>query len=141
MTKTPAAADANTAEILEQSLYAVAETGEDITPHFFKRLFDRHPEQQAFFFHPDSTCGTMVNEMIELLMALAAGQQWVEGSTQSLVISHRCFADIDLPLYAESLDLLIDTMANLAAEQWTPQFDEAWRMQATRLNAIIAKSC
>jgi len=128
---------ATPAEILEQSLWAVAESGEDITPHFFKRLFESYPDQEKSFYHPADTCGTMVNEMIEMLMALAAEETWVDNSTRSLVMAHRCFGDIKLPLYAESLQLLIDTLADLASDNWTPEFDKAWRGQAERLSAII----
>jgi len=136
MEQTPA----DTADILEHALMAVAEADEDITPHFFKRLFDRHPEQQASFYHPAVTCGTMVNEMIELLTALAAEERWVDGSTQSLVMAHRCYGDIALPLYGESLDLLIDTFADLAGDRWTPEFDMAWRAVAQRFKTIIEQA-
>ncbi len=131
---------ADTADILEQALMAVAEADEDITPHFFRRLFERHPEQQASFYHPTVTCGTMVNEMIELLMALGAEERWVENSTQSLVMAHRCYGDIALPLYGESLDLLIDTFADLAGNRWTPEFDSAWRNVARRFKTIIEQA-
>jgi len=132
--------DQTPSEILEESLWFIAETGEDITPHFFGRLFARYPEQKQAFHHYDSTCGTMVNEMLESLLALAAHEEWVERSTQSLVIAHRCYGAITLPQYADSIDMLIDTLAELAADRWSDRHDKAWRAQANSLKAIVERA-
>lgn len=124
--------------VLEQSLYAVAESGEDITPHFFARLFARHPDQEAMFFQPSVSCGAMVNEILESLMALANRESWVSGSIHNLVISHRCYGDFPLPLYAEVLDLFIETLAELAGERWSAEYEAAWRSATADLQALIA---
>jgi len=126
-----------TAQLLEQSLHAVAEADEDITPHFFARLFARHPDQKANFFHPDITCGPMVNEILESLMGLAADEGWVRSSIQELVIAHRSFGDIPLPLYGEVFDIMIETLASIAGERWTPAYEAAWRKQAATLAAMV----
>ena len=131
--------DAARADILERSLWAVAEADRDITPIFFDRLFARYPEQRRSFHHVDSTCGAMVNELIETLMGLATGEDWVERSTQSLVMAHRCYGDIGLPLYADSIDMLIDTLAEVAGHGWSKAFDAAWREQGAALKGILAR--
>ena len=125
------------AQLLDQSLQVVAEAGEDLTPHFFSRLFERHPEQEENFFHPAITCGPMVNEIIESLLALAGDAGWVRSSIQELVIAHRSFGDIPQELYAEVFDILIETMADLAGEKWTAEYDAAWRGQANQLTEIV----
>lgn len=126
------------ANVLEQSLYAVAESGEDITPHFFGRLFARHPDQEAMFFQPSVSCGAMANEILESLLALANRESWVSGSIHNLVIAHRCYGDFPLPLYAEVLDLFIETLAELAEERWSAEYEAAWRWAASDLQALIA---
>lgn len=133
------AEDAATAVVLERSLWAVAEADRGITPIFFDRLFARYPEQRRSFHHANSTCGAMVNEMIETLLGLATGEDWVERSTQSLVMAHRCYGDIGLPLYADSIDMLIYTLAEVAGHGWSEAFDAAWREQGTALKAILAR--
>ncbi len=130
----------NTAQLLEESLYAVAEAGEDITPHFFERFFDRHPEQQAVFFHPTVTCGAMMNEILESLMALATQESWVPTSIQNLVVAHRSYGDIPLPLYAELLDLFVETLAGIAGERWSAEYDAAWRRQSAELLELITRA-
>jgi len=42
-------------------------------------------------------------------------------------MAHRCSGDIGLPLYAGSIDMLIDTFAEVAGHGWSKPFDTAWR--------------
>lgn len=132
--------DENIAVVLEQSLYAVAEAGEDITPHFFKRFFASHPEQQQTFFQPTVSCCAMVNEILDSLLGLATHETWVDNSIHNLVIAHRCYGNFPLPLYAELLDLFVETLAQLADDRWTDQYDAAWRQAASQLYALIARA-
>lgn len=125
-------------ELLEQSLYAVAEAGEDITPHFFARFFARHPDQQAMFFQPSVSWGAMVNEILESLIALSARESWVDTSIHNLVIAHRCYGNFPLPLYAELLDLFVETLAELAGDCWSGEFEAAWRQATAELYRLIA---
>lgn len=128
------------ADILEESLYAVTENGEDITPRFFDQFFALHPEQRANFFHPNITCGAMVTEILQSLLGLATRESWVPTSIQSLVIAHRSYGDIPLALYDEALDLLVDTLAIAAGERWTSAYDAAWRQQCAALKEMIARA-
>lgn len=128
------------ATVLEESLYAVTADGEDITRRFFDRFFALHPDQRTNFFHPDSTCGAMVNEILQSLMGLATQEGWVPTSIQSLVIAHRSYGDIPLELYDEALDLLVDTLAAAAGDRWTAQYDAAWRQQCVQLKEMIARA-
>ena len=128
------------AAILEESLYAVSANDEDITPRFFERFFALHPGQRANFFHPNITCGAMVNEILQSLLGLATQESWVPTSIQSLVIAHRSYGDIPLALYDEALDLLVETLALAAGERWTTQYDAAWRTQCAELKIMIARA-
>lgn len=127
-------------DVLEQSLYAVADAGEDITPHFFARFFARRPEQQALFFQPTVTCGAMVNEILDSLLALATREGWVDTSIHNLVIAHRCYGNFPLPLYAELLDTFVDTLAGLAGDRWSAEYDKAWRAVTADLLALITRA-
>lgn len=131
--------DAARADVLERSLWAVAEVDRDITPIFFDRLFARYPEQRRSLHYADSTCGAMVNEMIETLMGLATGEDWLERWTQNPGMAHRCHGDIGLPLYADSIDMLIDTLARVAGHGWSKAFDAAWLEHGAALKGILAR--
>jgi nitric oxide dioxygenase len=126
--------------VLERSLYAVAEAGEDITPVFFKRFFALHPDQEQIFFQPDQTCGVMVNEILDSLLALDSNEGWVSISIQNLVAAHRCYGDFPLSLYQDVLDVFVATLAELAGDRWSAEFDAAWRRVTGELYALIAKT-
>lgn len=132
--------DEKRAELMMQSLEVVADTGQDIVPIFFDRFFAAYPEQRRSFYHPNVTCGAMVNEILESLMGMATGETWVPGSIQSLVVAHRSFGDIPLDQYSGLLDIMIKTLAEIAGPRWTPEFEAAWQEQADELKQIIAAS-
>lgn len=128
------------AAILEESLCVVADCGEDIVPHFFDRLFRLHPEQRANFPDPDTSYGSMVNEMLESILGLANQEAWVPTSVDSFIAAHRSYADIPLALYGETLDLLIDTLKGLAGERWKPAYSAAWQRQSILLKKLITRA-
>ena len=126
------------ADVLEQSLHAAAHAGEDITPRFFARFFARHPDQQAMFFLPATSCPAMAFEILDTLLALAAGESWVSGSIHNLVMAHRCYGAFPVALYGDALEIYVDALAEMAGERWTADYDAAWRRVAADLLALIA---
>ena len=108
--------------------------------YFFTRFFARHPEQQALFFQPRVSCGAMVNEILDSLLGLAAHEGWVNSSIHNLVIAHRCYGDFPPSLYAELLDVFVDTLADLAGERWNAGYDAAWRQLAAELHKLIVSA-
>jgi hypothetical protein len=74
------------------------------------------------------------------LLALATREGWVTTSIHNLVVAHRCYGDFPLPLYAELLDLFVETLAGLAGERWSAEYDAAWRQVTAELYALIAKA-
>jgi len=129
----------NDADIMEQSLFAVAEADEDITERLYAKFFEAHPEQEANFFHPATTKGQMVNEILESLLALAQGQQWAEDSIRNHVIAHRSYGDIPFLLYGELLNMLVICLADLAGNRWSIQYQAAWDRQTARLIRIVGE--
>lgn len=127
-------------DVLERSHYVVAESGEDITPHFFARFFAMHPDQQQMFFQPTVTCGAMVKEILESLLAIGARDGWVKPSIQNLVIAHRCYGDFPLPLYEQLLEQFVETLADLAGEHWSAEFNDAWLQVKAELYALIVEA-
>ncbi|MEH6758641.1 MAG: hypothetical protein V7676_14175 [Parasphingorhabdus sp.] len=128
----------NDAEIMEQSLFIVVEADVDITERLYAQFFAAHPEQKASFFHPTTTKGQMVNEILECLLALAQGEQWVENSIQNHVIAHRSYGDIPFRLYAELLDMLVTCLAEISGKCWSTQYQAAWDRQTARLIRMVA---
>ena len=126
-------------DLMLQTLEAVAAADVDIVPRFFARFFADHPAEQANFHNPGSSHGAMVNEILDTLLALASGEDWVELMLRNQVRTHHDHGDIALERYAQALDLFIAVLAEAAGPAWTAGQHRAWRDQADRMEAIIAR--
>src|SRR3546814_2409041 len=94
-------------ETLERSLEAGMEAGKDITPFFYDRFFALYPEQRANLYHFDRTSGTMVNEMLTSVLALASHEAWMTNSLQNFVAAPHYYGEIPTSAYARQLDVLV----------------------------------
>ena len=121
------------------SLDAVADAEVDIVPRFFARFYADHPQDRAMFHNPGSSHGAMVNEIMDTLLALAGGEEWVELMLRNQVRTHHDHGDIPLERYAQALDLFIAVLAEAAGPAWTAAHHHAWRTQADRMLAIITR--
>lgn len=126
-------------DLMLASLEAVAESGGDIVPRFFARFHADYPQDEAMFHNPGSSHGAMVNEIMDTLLALASGEEWVELMLRNQVRTHHDHGDIPLERYAQALDLFLAVLADAAGAAWRPEHGQAWRTQAERMLAIIAR--
>lgn len=122
------------ADLMQQSLALVER---DVVPDFFDRFFSGFPAEERNFHNRATSQGTMVNEMVGFLLALAEGQDWLPTMLQTQVLTHHDKGDIALERYRDSLHLLVDVLADAAGPGWTPAMDRAWRDTADRLYALI----
>lgn len=127
------------AAIMEQSLECVADSGVDIVPLFYEHFFALHPEQRTQFQNDSHSYGTMANEIMAMLLALAEGEQWVGTMMHSHLMTHQSHGDFSPNHYTDVLSVFIDTLAAVAGDQWRPGHEAAWRAQADALGDIIAK--
>ena len=126
-------------ELMMASLEAVAATDRDIVPLFFARFFAEHPADRANFHNAASSQGTMVNEMLAMLLALAAGEPWVEMMMRAQLRTHDDHGEIALERYRDTLDMLVDILRDTAGPPWNAQWEAIWRRQADRLFALIER--
>lgn len=134
---TPATVSAHDAML--HSLEAVAEAEVDIVPVFFARFFGAHPAERANFHNPASSQGAMVNEIMDTLLAIASGEEWVPLMLRNQVRTHHDHGDIALERYAQALDLFVTVLAEAAGPRWLPAHERAWREQAERMAALIER--
>jgi hemoglobin-like flavoprotein len=125
---------------MEAPLFAIAEADIDITQGLFDRFFASFPEQRAAFINLEAAAGRMTNETIEAMIGLANNEHWVPTTIINFVDLHRNYGDFPASLYAAFIDMTVDALAQAAGAAWTEASDIAWRTQATRLNAMIAKA-
>lgn len=122
------------------TLEVIGGAGVDIVPLYFERFFAAFPQEESKFENGFSSQGSMVNEMVGMLLALAADEPWVEESMASEVQNHRSYEGVTLQLYREGLDCLVEVLRSAAGPNWTREQDSAWREQSDRLFAIIERS-
>lgn len=121
------------------SLELVAEAGVDIVPVYFERFFAQCPADSAMFHNRAASQGAMVNEMLTMLLAQAASEEWVPMMMRAQVTTHWDHGTIPLERYRDALDLLVDVLADTAGPRWLPEHDAAWRGQMERMLALIAR--
>lgn len=126
-------------EAMTASLDAVAEAGVDIVPVYFERFFAQCPADSAMFHNRAASQGAMVNEMLTMLLAQAAAEEWVPMMMRAQVTTHWDHGEITLQRYRDALDLLVDVLADTAGPAWLPAYEAAWRGQVERMFALIAR--
>lgn len=125
--------------LMLSSLDLLAAQDIDLVPRFFARFYASHPQDQAMFHNPASSHGAMVNEIMDTLLALARGEDWVELMLRNQVRTHHDHGDIALERYAQTLDLFLAVLADAGGAQWQADWEQAWRDQADRMMAIITR--
>ncbi len=126
---------------MEATLVAIAEADIDIIPGLFARFFDSFPEQRPAFINLAAASGRMTNETIEALLGLAADESWVPVTITNFVDLHRNYGEIPNAQYWAFVDMVVDALADAAGTGWNDRQERAWRIQAGRLNAMIAEAC
>ncbi len=126
-------------EALMASMDAIVADGVDIVPMFFAHFFRANPAEQAKFHNKLSSHGNMVNEIMGLLLAVAAEEPWVEMFTRAQLRTHEGYGDIALERYREALDMFVDVLGESAGARWTAEWDRCWRDQAARLMVMIER--
>lgn len=126
-------------DLMLESLEIMAQRGCDIVPPFFRSFLGAFPEEEERFFNPATSYGTMTTEIMTTLLALAAGEPWVESVMRLQVLTHHGYGAIALERYRDVLDHFIATLAEAAQDQWRPEFARAWRTQADALFAMIER--
>lgn len=121
------------------SLDLLAERDVDLVPRFFTRFYADHPQDRAMFHNPGSSHGAMLNEIMDTLLALASGEEWVELMLRNQVRTHHDHGHIPLERYRQVLDLFVAVLADTAGPDWQRDWDRAWRDQAERMMAIITR--
>lgn len=120
------------AALIEASLEAVALSDKDIVPLFFERFYAAYPEQRDCFSRPNATQGTMVNEMLSFLAALAANEPWVEKSIADCIAKHQSYGDVTAEKFEGAISILIEVMTHEAGPNWCPAYSDLWNAAAHR---------
>jgi hemoglobin-like flavoprotein len=125
---------------MEASLIAVADRGVEIRHALFDRFFAAFPDRRATFYNLDAASRRMTDETIQMMFGLATDESWVWPLVAELVFTHRSYGPLPLGEYDRFIHMTVDALADAAGDGWSADCDAAWRRQAERLKAMIAKA-
>jgi hemoglobin-like flavoprotein len=114
-------------EILETSFDTLAPRGEELVEVFYRRLFAAAPEVEPLFAGAD-----MLNQRTKLLATLVLLRKslhdlkGIAPRLRTLGALHVAYG-ARAEHYSVVANVLLDSMAELAGEAWTPQVAAAWR--------------
>lgn len=138
---TDSEAGEDTLDIMNGTLEAIGEAEIDPVPLYFERFFARFPEQDEQFHNRSSSEGMMFNEMLELLLGMAADKKWIPVLACSHVRTHDDHCDIGSEQYRGSLELMLEVLKEAAGDAWDERQQAAWRTEIERLMECIEPHC
>jgi hemoglobin-like flavoprotein len=116
----------STAALLRASLNTILDAHPEITPHFYARLWARHPELRPMFSRssPEHQA-RMLQDAIVAAVDHAEDAVWLQSALGAMGRRHLDYG-VTAPMYDQVGAVLLDTLAALAGPAWTPEVAAAW---------------
>lgn len=114
------------AELIRESLGVVVEREEAITPRFYERLFARYPQVRPLFGKnaPDAQA-KMLQEAIVAVVDHLEEPEWLAETLGNMGMEHVDYG-VTAEMYPWVAECLLDTLADIAAEEWSDDYRLAW---------------
>lgn len=114
-------------DVIQRSLQLLAAHRNELSAHFFGRLFGRHPELQAYF--EDSNPEWLERKFaaaLRSIMQAAASPTEFEQHVGSLRQAHQS-RSVEARHFAMFADVLIESFAYYGGRGWTEEVEATWR--------------
>lgn len=113
-------------EVLQESFAALAPHGEELIENFYESLFSRHPGVKPLFRGVDMA--TQKNQLLKSLVFTVENLKRPEHLVRKLVPMGKRHQNYgaEPAHYGAVAQTLIDCMAELAGDLWTPELEKAW---------------
>jgi len=120
-------------EALVRSLELVAERG-DPAPAVYVRLFAAHPAMEALFCRDKngSIRGNMLTEAITALIDFADANTYGGNLFRAEIVNHEHLS-VPPANFVAFFGVMHETFAEMLGDEWTPEFDAAWREVLARV--------
>ena len=117
-----------TAHPIEKSLELVSELCPDLTPLVYARLFAEHPQMEALFWRDTTHAvkGEMLAKVFEVMLDFVGENHYAAHMIQCEVVTHAGY-DVPPDVFRVFFGIVADTVREQLGEDWTPQFDKAWK--------------
>lgn len=123
-----------------RSFELAAERCEDLTPLVFRRLHAEHPETLALFRSEGSELvkGSMLAMAIEAVLDFAGERNGKFRLIACEVLSHDEYGT-SRELFAGFFGIIMRTLRDVLAPDWTTEMDEAWRDLLREIETVVAE--
>ncbi|MBT5774206.1 MAG: hypothetical protein HOH95_07505 [Dehalococcoidia bacterium] len=121
----------NDADVVQRSLQLLAAHRNELSAHFFGRLFGRHPQLQSYFVNSNHAwLERKFASALRSIMQAATSPQEFEKQLGSLRQTHQGRA-VEVEYFALFGEVLLETLAYYGGRGWTPDVEAAWRSVLT----------
>jgi hemoglobin-like flavoprotein len=114
-------------DLLRSSFELVIDRRPDLTMRFYEILFARYPELQPMFRNAREAQAKMLAGAIAAVLDHLEDAPWLEATLGSLGARHTTYGVTDA-MYGMVGDALLATLAEVAAEAWTPEVEQQWKL-------------
>ena len=112
---------------LRESFQVVVERAPDVTRRFYEILFDRYPQVRGLFGRNSSRRQEeMLTRALVAVLDHLEDSAWLEDTLGALGAAHVDYGVTD-EMYGWVGECLLATLAEIAADAWTPRIESAWR--------------
>jgi hemoglobin-like flavoprotein len=113
------------ASLLQHSLELVSGREARITERFYDILFARYPQVRPLFGRDRREQAAMLQESIVAVLDHLDDARWLEARLHGLGRRHVDYG-VTAEMYPWVAECLVATFAEVAAEDWTPEMEQAW---------------
>lgn len=113
--------------ILRASFELVIDRRPDLTLRFYEILFERYPHLQRLFSRDRTAQSKMLAGAIAAVLDHLEDAPWLQQTLGALGAKHVGYGVTD-KMYDMVGDALLATLAEVAAEAWTPVVAEQWTL-------------
>jgi hemoglobin-like flavoprotein len=113
--------------ILRDSFELIIDRRPDLTVRFYEILFARHPALEPMFRRERGAQARMLAGAIAAVLDHLEDAPWLEATLGRLGARHLEYG-VTTAMYDQVGDALIATLAEVAAEGWTPEIERQWTL-------------
>jgi hemoglobin-like flavoprotein len=113
--------------ILRSSFELVVDRRPDLTMRFYEILFERYPELRSLFSRDRAAQAQMLAQAIGAVLDHLEDAPWLASTLAGLGRKHVAYGVTDA-MYDQVGDALLATLAEVAAEAWTPVVAGQWTL-------------
>ncbi len=124
------------ANILRSSFDLVIDRRPDLTLRFYEILFQRYPALQPMFSRDRSQQGKMLAQAIAVVLDHLDDAPWLANTLGEMGRKHVGYGVTDA-MYGMVGDALLATLAEVAAEAWTPEVAHQWTLAYSAIASMM----